>query len=297
MKNLAVLLLFMLIFSGHLLNSFPFRKYKEGNSFYYKMIGFNNGKEYEAVSHHQVKKQGDTFFEKVNWVSLQFDGKVISLKSMKDFDQILSLDKKHSGSFPDISKIDGKIRNLIVGPIFDLMTFYVDLNPRLFFKKIDELEKGQPILFPYNKPSSWADGHFVILGEDCINFRILFQNDKKRPFLRVEHIAPEKNLNITFPEKWMKNTIGPGENNWVQIRRLNEKYAVSYGYEYFDDHIYIDPETGIILYANMYNPVDFYTRVCGHIEMNKKSITGITECGPISTQHIFRNITIRLYHK
>ncbi|MFC1745855.1 hypothetical protein ACFL35_17820 [Candidatus Riflebacteria bacterium] len=262
---------------------------------FYKMNGFNDGKRYQAISRHVVKKKAGTFFEEVTWISFKSGKKVIDIKPMKKFVQIISLDQNFKVVFPDIRKIEGKMRKYIVGPIFDLLTFYVDLNPGLFYAKIDELENGYPIVFPFNKKSSWADGQFIILGEDCIDFRVTFQNNKKnKPLLRVEHIAPESNLDINLPEKWMNVPIGQGKNNWVQIAKMKNMFGVSYGYEYFDVHIYIDPEDGKINYASMYNPVERLNRICKEIISKNKKITGIKNCSEATPQHTYRNITIEL---
>lgn len=298
MKILIAILFFLLTLQGAMAE-FPYRKYVEGQTLVYKMRAINDGRHYEAVSHHKVKKKGNSFYEEVVWKSLVYEGKKIDLSPLKDFRQIVSLDKEFSSPMPDIARLDPASLPFIIGPLFDLMTFYVDLNPRLFATKVTELEKGKKLIIPYNQPSSWADGHRVILGEDCIDFRLSFQSSKgRKPLLRVEHIPPPKDLNINLPEKWMKEPVSElGANNWVQIIKTTapaRPFMVSYGYEYFDVHIYMDPEDGKIMLAEMYNPVEKINRTAAKVSIVDNKITGIKEPSAPTPEHTFRSISLEL---
>ncbi len=297
------LLVFILIFftsvSGFA--QFPERKYQKNGIFYYKMTGLNDGRRYEAISRHRVIEIQGNFHEEISWIQLKSDGENIDLKPLKDFTQLLSLDKNFHGTPPDISKIPPQLRKFILGPIFDLMTFYVDLNPRLFLTKMKELELGQPIHIPYNKPSSWADGEFLLIGEDCIDFKLTFQEQTlNKALMRVEHFPPSENLKINLPEKWMQDVFPNGKTNWIQISKIpgkGEKLFVSYGYEYFDVHIYIDTKDGKILSANMYNPVEIMNRVCSKFQKLENNQLKLLECSEAEYKHTYRSISLKLLKK
>lgn len=298
MRKLTLILLLVLNIHS-VFAEFPHRQYKEGQTLVYRMRGINDGRHYEAVSHHLVKKKGDSYYEEVVWKSLNYEGKKIDLSPMKDFRQIVSLDSNFVNSMPDIASLDPRSIPFILGPILDLMTFYVDLNPRLFASKINELEKGTRLTIPYNKPSSWADGRRVILGEDCIDFRLTFQSSEKRkPLLRVEHIPPQSNLNLNLPEDWMRIPVSKlGPNNWVQIIKTSipqTPYMVSYGYEYFDVHIYLDSGDGKIVFAEMYNPVEKMNRTAGDVTMADNRVVAVKNQSEPSPEHTFRSISLEL---
>jgi hypothetical protein len=87
MKNLIIILFFLLTLQGALAE-FPYRKYVEGQTLVYKMRAINDGRHYEVISHHKVKKNGDAFYEEVIWKSLVYEGKEIDLGPLKDFRQI-----------------------------------------------------------------------------------------------------------------------------------------------------------------------------------------------------------------
>ncbi|MGM0601170.1 MAG: hypothetical protein ACQETH_15275 [Candidatus Rifleibacteriota bacterium] len=278
--------------------AFPHRGYQQGEIFHYKMDGSNDGHIYSAISRHQVLKTGKVWTEKITWISLIYDGKKIDLSSMKDFEFFLSLDPDFNFAIPDITKIKPAIRNQILGPIFDLMTFYVDLNPALFQDKLEEIKTGKAIRLPYNQPSSWADGHYHVLAEDCLDFIVTYRDlNKLLSMLRVEHVPPKSDLRINLPEPWMRKPVVKGKNNnWVQVSRMPDKnkFAVSYGYEYFDVHLCIDKKDGKIVYANLYNPVERLCGTCREITRENGKITGLKSCSEFKPLHTFRNISIKL---
>ncbi|OGR81995.1 MAG: hypothetical protein A3J74_01895 [Elusimicrobia bacterium RIFCSPHIGHO2_02_FULL_57_9] len=285
--------------------AFPFRNYKAGTILRYEMRGLNDGKVYEAVSRHEVKVKGGVFYEEVEWERLAVGENAIDLAALKDFRQWVSLDQGFNTATNNFKDIPPQLMGQLAGPYFDLMTFYVDANPRLFGARLNALAAGKPLIFPYSKSSSWADGFRTLLGEDCIDFQITFQTElPERPVLRVEHIAPEKDTCVSLPESWMASRVGGRPNNWVQIGIDQAKmgnspeYGASYGLEYFDSHIYLDPINGMIRSANLYNTVDRINRTCQEVKTSRHGAKSVVEsvggCGPATPQHTFRNISLRL---
>lgn len=201
--------------------AFPFRNYKVGTILRYEMQGLNDGKVYGAVSRHEVKVKDGVSYEEVAWERLAIGENAIALTTLKDFRQRVSLDKGFNTATNNFKDIPPNLIGYLAGPYFDLMTFYVDVNPRLFGARLNELVAGKPITFPYSKSSSWADGFRTLLGEDCIDFQIMFQAElPEGPVLRVEHVAPEKETCVSLPETWMQSRVGGRPNNWVQVRAV-----------------------------------------------------------------------------
>jgi len=261
------------------------------------MLGLNDGRRYLAESEHTVKKQSTgEFFEEITWKRIVRDGKEIDLSKLSDFRQILSLDENFISPLPNLAQIPAEILPYLVGPIFDLMTFYVDTNPILFREKLSDIEKGLSVYIPFSKPASWADGSRVLMGEDCIDFNVSLSGTDSLFALRVEHVGPPLKTCVSLPETWMASPLKSRPNNWVQVTKsLDEHFVVQWGYEYFDTHIYLDPKSGFILSAEMYNPVDIKSRTCREIQSVNGKIISIKECGEISTGHIFRSISIQRF--
>ena len=99
---------------------------------------------YEADSEGVVQRSASgAWIDETRWVRLSLNGAEVDLSASSGFPQQLSLDPRFELPMPDIS---GLHPNLI-GPVFDLMTFYVDLRP--------DLRSGQP-LEPGVRASCWA---------------------------------------------------------------------------------------------------------------------------------------------
>jgi hypothetical protein len=180
------------------------RDYTVGEKLRYRMTGLNrsSGSEqtYTVDSFHTVKTDGETILEEISWVDDEEPG----------FRQKLSLDLSYNQPFPNPAIIPPHL----VGPAFDLLTFYVDYRLILDSKLT---EPGDSAYIEHGKPSSWAAGNLLV-GEDCLDFEISLEavfSDIMR--FKVQHISPRKGICVKLSAPWMKESVVAGQfNNWVQ---------------------------------------------------------------------------------
>jgi hypothetical protein len=202
---------------------------------------------------------------------------------MAQFSELLSLDPGWMPSAPDLSKADPKM----VGPILDLMTFYVDL---WIMNKVGILQRpGDHFYFPNPQVGSWADGTQVILGKSHIDFDLNIQSidPLKHTAVVVIHHVPPSHPNLQFPAAWMQTPVADTANNWVQVTKTKDgKYAVGVGKETFDVTITVSTADGSILSASMDNPVVMSGRDCDD--------AALTKCGVALPHTIHRHVEIAL---
>jgi len=145
------------------------------------------------------------------------------------------------------------------------------------------------MLVPYGRPSSWADGHAVKIGEDSIDFDITLKSvdrRRNRAVLLVRHLPPAK-PSLNLPAEWMKTPVKDTPNNWVEVSTTKDgKIHAAVGKETFDVTLNVDLKTGEIIDASLENPVDVQERVC--------SDDTLANPGPPTTYRIHRRIEIRL---
>jgi hypothetical protein len=204
---------------------------------------------------------------------------------MAQFVQPLSLDPNWMPSMPDLGKVDPKM----VGPITDLMTFYVDL---WIMNKIGILQHaGDHFYVPNPQTSSWADGTRVLVGKDLIDFDLNLQSidQAKQTAVVVVHHVPPANPNLQLPAEWMQAPVANTANNWVEVTKTKEgKYEAGAGKETFDVAITVSTADGRILSASMDNPVVMSGRECED--------AALTKCGAAEPQTIHRHIEVALGH-
>lgn len=273
------------------------------------MTGSNRGREhtisYAAEAHAIVRRdEQGRFFEEFRWTRLQLNGQDVPLdQASLDFRQRVSLDARIDMTPPAPQDI-ARINPMLIGPVFDLMTFYVDLHPALHQGKLTHI--GDRVHVPHSQPNSWADGTRVIIGEDCIDFELaLTHTDNTSATLNVRHVPPERS-SIRLPAEWMHERINPQRpNNWVQVQRAQDsaapgadadggadagagaagRFVAAAGHETFDVVIVVDRLSGAITSATMDNPVDLVQRTC--------SDDALTDCGEPVKFQIRRRIELR----
>jgi hypothetical protein len=262
------------------------RRYAEGETARYVMTGTNQGRERtityaaEAEARVVLDEQG-RFVEEFRWTKLAVAGQDMPLdERTAAFRQRLSLDPRVEMTPPDISGINP----MLIGPVFDLMTFYVDLHPSLHQGRL--LKPGDRIHVPHGQPNSWADGTHVTLGEDCIDFDLALESvEPARARLRVRHVPP-KETTIRLPAAWMQERVHKdAPNNWAQVQRGEDGFVAAAGHEIFDVAIEIERPSGCILSATMDNPVDIVQRHCAD--------ESLKEPGEPARYRIHRRIELR----
>ena len=264
------------------------RTYELGAHVAYQMTGLNEDRKakrrYTARADGVViKNSSGVFVEDFAWSKVAWDGKPVELPpDSQSFREGLSLDPKWNPGIPNLSRVSPKL----IGPITDLLTFYVDvyLPMRIgIFKK-----EGDHMRIPVGKASSWADGSHVIVGEDSIDFDISLEKidrGRSEATLIVHHVPPKKSI-LNLQADWMKTPVKDTPNNWVEVTKTDSgKFEAAVGKETFDVTIMVDLQNGAIKAATLENVVDVVEREC--------SDSTLSTPGPANQYRIHRRIVIR----
>jgi hypothetical protein len=261
------------------------RRYREGDSLHYVMNATNQGRTgtitYGARADGVVRKDSlGRIVEDFEWSHLVRDGHDVPLAAGTDaVRQQLTL----SPGFmvpPNVARTDPRL----VGPVLDLLTFYVDL---WLAAKMPLAHAGDHAHLPRTAPNSWADGRVVILGADAIDFDITLvslDSAAGRARLLVRHVPPAKAV-VHFPASWMQVPLFDTPNNWVEVTKTSDtSYLAGAGRETFDVEIDVSLADGRIVAATMDNPVDLVERVCRD--------AALTVCAPPYRYRILRRIAL-----
>ena len=258
------------------------RRYREGERLVYRMKAANEGRRYEALATGVVKTDATgAWIEEFAWSNVISKSAPVSLPPASvDFRQVLSLDQRKAPAIPNLAVV----HPILIGPITDLLTFYSDL---WLAARIGTLNKpGDHAYQEVGRPASWADGRYVVLGEDSIDFDItLTQVDVAREVatLLVRHVPPKK-PQVKLPAMWMRGAVADTPNNWVNVTRNAEKYVAEVGKETFDVQLTVSLSDGKILSGNIENPVKAQARDCPD--------ASLTNCGVPRPHEILRQIEI-----
>ena len=263
------------------------RHYRDGETLTYHMTATNEDWHYTADASGTVTKTADgSYVEEFRWTGMTSNGQPVTLApAMAQFREPLSLDPNRMPSGPDVSKADPKM----VGPILDLMTFYVDL---WIVNKVGILRRpGDHFYLPIPQVNSWADGTHVLLGKDQIDFdlNVLSLDQAKQTAVVLIHHVPPTHPNLQFPAQWMQAPVADTANNWVEVTKTEDgKYEAGVGKETFDVTITVSTADGRILSATMDNPVVTSSRTCED--------AALTKCGVAQPHTIHRHVEIALEH-
>jgi hypothetical protein len=261
------------------------RRYKEGETLAYHMKGSNENWRYEIDATGVVKKDSaGRFVEEYAWSNFSSNRPGDTLPAATaTFRQSVSLDlARPAGLVPDLRPL-----LMIVGPITDLLTFYADLQ--LGLRQSNLKSPGDHSYIKIGGPNSWADGSYVLIGEDSIDFDLTLKDVSKADgtaTLVVRHVPPEKpKIKVLAP--WMNAPVAGAPNNWVQLEKRGEgKYIAAIGKETFEVEIKVSLSDGKILSAKIDNPVEVLEREC--------SDRDLANCGEPRRYQILRQIEMDL---
>lgn len=263
------------------------RHYRDGETLTYRMTATNEDWHYTADATGTVEKTANgSYVEGFRWTAMTSDGQAYTLTpAMAQFREPLSLDPNWMPSMPDLGKVDPKM----IGPITDLMTFYVDL---WLMNKVGIFQHaGDHFLVPNPQASSWADGTRVLVGKSQIDFDLNLQSidPVKQTAVVVVHHLPSAHSDLQFPAEWMRVPVADTANNWIEVAKTEDgKFEAGSGKETFDDTITVSTADGRILSASMENPVVTSSRVCEDAALSK--------CGAAQAHTIHRHVEITLEH-
>jgi hypothetical protein len=258
------------------------RHYRAGEALVHEMKAVNEGTHYRIRAERVVGPDASgALSEKYAWTLLEIEGKPVVLKpEMETFRQPLTLAPEHPPMMPDLTKVDPRT----IGPITDMMTFYVDLWLANKLHKV-----GDHFYFHSPMPaSSWADGSRVLLGESAVDFDFTLKEVEEAnhtAMLEVKHVPPAQSAIHTKAE-WMKKSVASLPNNWMTVSRTASGYDAGVGQETFDVLIKISTVDGKILHATMDNPV--------HTQMRSCEDEALTKCSPPQPNDIRRQVEITL---
>jgi hypothetical protein len=263
------------------------RHYRDGETLTYHMTATNEDWHYTADASGTANKTASgSYIEEFRWTGMTSNGQPLTLApAMAEFREPLSLDPNWMPSMPDLSRVDPKM----VGPITDLLTFYIDL---WLMNRIGILQHaGDHFYVPNPQVSSWADGTHVLVGKDQIDFDLNLQSIdlvKQIAVVQVHHVPPS-HPNLQLPADWMQAPVADTANNWVEVTKTKDgKYEAGVGKETFDVTITLSTADGRILNASMDNPVVMSGRECDD--------AALTKCGVAQPHTIHRHIEIALEH-
>jgi hypothetical protein len=261
------------------------RHYTEGEKLTYHMKGDNDGWAYEVQASGIVNKDASGHFvEEYAWSDFKSNAPMSLSPASLNFRQTLSLDPAIQPSIPNLSQV----QPFLIGPITDLLTFYSDLW--LTIRQSGLAQAGDHAYVKFGGPSSWADGNYVILGEDSIDFDLTLKElnaSTQVATLLVRHVPPPQ-PKIKLPAPWMQTPAADTANNWIDVKGKNAagKYVAQVGKETFDVEIKISMKDGRILSATLDNLVKTRQREC--------SDAAFLDCGEPSAHEIHRQIELSL---
>jgi hypothetical protein len=262
----------------------PHRQYREGEKLSYHMKGTNRDRTrtivYEVQADGIVKKDADgRFAEEFTWSRLVSNGAAVTLDpAAANFRQTLSLERNYPLSVPDLSHVIP-----LIGPITDLLTFYADMSVA---RNGQLVHAGDHYYFKHGTPNSWADGNYVVLGQDSIDFDVTLTavNADGTITLKVRHVPPEK-PEISLPADWMRPPVADTPNNWVEVSKMPDgRYAAEIGKETFDVEVKVNMADGRILSGSIDNPIEVMERDCAD--------AALKSCGEPVRYQIRRQIEI-----
>jgi hypothetical protein len=257
------------------------RHYSEGEKLIYHMKGDNDGWTYAIQANGIVKKNASAYVEEFGWSDFKSNAPMLLSAASLSFRQTLSLDPAIPPSIPNLSQV----QPFLIGPITDMLTFYADLF--LAIQQSDLKRPGDHAYVKVGVPASWADGNYVILGEDSIDFDLALKElDRSNQVatLLVRHLPPAQ-PKLKLPAAWMQTPVGDAPNNWVQVsKNQSGKYEAGAGKETFDVEIKVSLKDGKILSATLDNLVQTHHREC--------SDAALLDCRPPVDHAIHRQIEL-----
>jgi len=261
------------------------RRYRKGEKLAYHMKAVNEDWHYEIQAEGVVKKDSDgSYLEEYGWSGFISDGQKVTLSpATLNFRQQVTLDPNHKPVFPNLSQVDPRL----IGPLTDFMTFYVDLW--LATRSGRLAHPGDHFYIKRGTPNSWADGTYVVLAQDSIDFDLTLKAinpSGDTGVILVRHVPPES-PQISLPVEWMRAPVSDTANNWLQVEKAKDgKYIASVGKETFDVELKVSLSDGKILSATMENPVTAIDRQC--------SDAALTSCSDPKPHSIMRHVEIAL---
>ena len=248
-----------------------------GEVLHYRMTGDNDGWHYVAYAEDTTRQDADGhYFEDLRWTSDALLGGTAVMHQTVSLD-----DPARYMVIPNLSAVPPRM----IGPITDTLTFYSDL---LLAMRAGLNKPGQHSYIPGHGANSWADGRYIVLGEDAVDFDMTVvstQPQQHTRMLEVRHVPPVA-LSVHLPAAWMHAAVSGPPNNFVQVQHTADGYVADAGHETFDVRLTVDTLDDRLLNATMHNPVEISERTCSDAKL--------THCSPAVAKTILREIRFEL---
>ena len=264
------------------------RHYQPGEKISYTLSSFNQSRtavtEYEATAQAVVAKDASGAFEEIfSWTDLSVNDNQVHLSPASlALREPLSLAPGVKLALPDL----GRVQAGLVAPASDLLSFYADLKIALNQHSLQRA--GDRAYVPFGAPNSWANGAAIILGQDSVDFEVVFTSidlAANTATIAVHHVPPDQ-PQIKLPARWMSTPVADQHNNWVQVeKRPDGKYAAAIGQETFNVDFKLDLPTGRILSATLDNPIEVSERACDD--------AALATCGDPVRYTLRRQVTLK----
>jgi hypothetical protein len=147
---------------------------------------------------------------------------------------------------------------------------------------------GDNLYQKHGTAASWADGTYIVLGEDSIDFDMTLKevNESKRTAtLQIRHVPP-KQSQVHLPATWMQRPVADTPNNWINVTKGTIAYTAAVGKETFDVELQVSLIDGKILFGTISNLVTAEERDCQD--------EALASCGNPRPRQISRQIELRL---
>jgi hypothetical protein len=262
------------------------RRYHDGEAIDYMMKASNRSPlrsiQYSVRASGTVKKNAaGALVEEFGWSGLTVNDVPTALTpGSQSFRQTLALSPDYIMAIPPL----GGIQPMLIGPVVDLLTFYADLS--LAMRQSALTRVADHVYFKHGSPNSWADGAYVVLGEDSIDFDMTLRTiDQVRHIatIVVRHVPPVQ-PEVRLPTAWMESPVADTRNNWVEVSKSGDHFAAKIGKETFEVKLTVDLVSGRLIAAAMDNPVDVLERDC--------TDAALTNCGEPNRYRILRTVSI-----
>ena len=259
------------------------RRYIEGEKLTYHMKGDNDGWTYEVQAKGIVKKDANGhYIEEYGWSDFKSNAPMSLSASSLGFRQSLSLDPATPPSIPNLSQV----QPFLIGPTTDMLTFYSDLW--IAIRQSNLMRRGDHCYVKFGGPASWADGSYVILGEDSIDFDLTLKElnaADQMATLLVRHVPPAR-PKVKLPAPWTQTPVADTPNNFIDVKKTSSgKYVAEVGKETFDVEIKVSLKDGKILSVDMDNVVRARKREC--------TDAALLDCGEPADHPIHRHIELQ----
>jgi hypothetical protein len=203
-------------------------------------------------------KDSGYYYEEVKWISkvqiTQKDSLVQDSIAAKVKPYKIALE---AGGKLEIPKID---MPEMTQPIQDFTTFFVAISPQLGIAHLNKV--GDIYNVPDNIKGNFANGSFILKGEDCFRVSLKFESLDSQVAIIGTSFEPPKEACLSYLLPEMDSSIIANiRNNFQMVMPSNDKLNIQYGVEEFRIESHLNNTTGLLEYATMINTLTLKLKI------------------------------------